>query len=509
MDLWTIFSNSVTALIILFITWCIYDCLCDIAWLRKYNLKGPIPLPLVKNLIPNFFKPLDKQEAQYIKEVGTHGPCRVGIVGCIRAIYIYDVDLLKKIMIKDHLQFQNRFSIEGMNPYPVDYGLLSLKDEEWKRVRNIITPSFSAGKIKMMVPEMNYCGELLCKGLMEKATAGETIESRKHFGCYTMDVIAATAFGLRTDAYSNPQEKFVSLASKVFSQSIFGPALLFALHFPTITKFLHNTFNWSVFYPVDSLKFFTEVVRELIEDRKKNEDKSRVDLLQQMMNAELQEESLEQQTKKKLDIHELLGQGFFIFIAGYETTAGLLSYLSYFLAIYPEIQEKLIEEIDEHIKDVSTDIKYDTVMEMKYLEQVINETLRFYPPVARMNRTTSKNQDIQVDGHWFPADTLVGFSIYMIHHMPEYYPEPEQFKPERFSPEEKAKRDPFVFMPFGHGPRNCIGMRLGLLEAKIAVIHVLKKVKFVKCAETQIPLEIIHETFLRPKKPIKVGVELR
>lgn len=284
---------------------------------------------------------------------------------------------------------------------------------------------------------------------------------------------------------------------------------LFSVYFPRVTKFVLDLFNTSAFYPVDSLGFFTNVIKELIEDRKKEVDTHRVDLLQLMLNAELQDEAGDSQTVKRLTIDELLGQGFLVFIAGYETTASLLSYVAYVLATNPDVQDKLIKEIDEQIHNIDTDVKYETVMEMKYLEQVINETLRHYPPVARMDRTTSKDQDVQIDGHWFPANTLVGFSIYLMHHLPQYWPEPDKVKPERFSPEEKAKRDPFVFMPFGQGPRNCIGMRLALLEAKIAVIHTLKKVKFVQCKETQVPLELIHETFLRPKDPIKVGMQLR
>ncbi|XP_052777944.1 cytochrome P450 3A25-like [Mya arenaria] len=177
-------------------------------------------------------------------------------------------------------------------------------------------------------------------------------------------------------------------------------------------------------------------------------------------------------------------------------------------------QDKLLTQIDNCISEDVSELMYDVIQDMPYLDQVINETLRMYPPLAATNRTTSYHKDVLLDGYWFPANTLIQYSIYMIHHDPQLYPEPDKFMPERFLPEEKAKRDPFTFIPFGHGPRNCIGMRLALLEAKIALVATLKKVTFVQVPETEViyfvPLEVItYEPFLRPARPVKVGVEKR
>ncbi|XP_053373575.1 cytochrome P450 3A2-like isoform X2 [Mercenaria mercenaria] len=439
-----------------------------------------------------------------------YGPVSAGSVGKMKIISVADIGLMKKIFVKEHVHFQNRFTIDSFDPWPMNKTLLSLKDEQWKRVRNIITPTFSAGKLKKMTKEINYCAELLTSGLIEKAKSGEEVDSRKHLGCYTMDVIASTAFGIRTDAYNNPDDSFVSLAQKVFGSSSFNPIALLAMLFPNLAGFLVKMFGISVYYPKDSLAFFVDVIKKIIKERQEKEDTERTDMLQLMMNAELQVGTEDgTQSVKKLSLDELLGQGIIGFVAGYETTALLMTYLSYVLATHPDVQKKLQDEIDEHVPAEATEVSYDVVMEMPYLDQVINETLRMYPPVTKMNRTTPKHEDVEIDGHWFPRDTMISYSIWQVHHCLGLYPEPEKFIPERFSSEEKAKRDPFVFMPFGHGPRNCIGMRLALLEAKIATVAVLRKLKFVKCAETEEKLQLIKESFLRPKNPIKVGVVLR
>lgn len=502
---WTILQSVV----LLWLFTIIYDWIQVLAWKRKYKVKGPFPFPLVGTFPYIFFvKDLDKAEEEYHKSLG---PLVGSNIGSIKVIKIGDVNLLKKIMIKEHVQFQNRYTLTHLDPWPIPYTLLSLKDAHWKRARSIVTPTFSASKIKKMTQEINYCADLLTAGLLQKAMSGDTVDSRKHFGCYSMDVIASTAFGIRTDSYSNPDDPFVALAQKVFGQSPFGLKTLFAIMFPNLALFLTKVFKFSAYYPLDSMKFFTDVIKKIIKERQDTGDTERVDLLQLMLNAELQGEvEVDGQSKKKLSLDEVLGQGVIVFVAGYETTASLLGYVSYVLATHPEIQGKLLAEIDAHIHSDVKEIQYDVVMEMPYLDQVINETLRMYPPINRMNRTTSKNQDVEVDGYWFPGDAQLSFSIWQLHHTAEFYPEPETFKPERFSQEEKAKRDPFVFMPFGQGPRNCIGMRLALLEAKIAVVAVLRKMKFVKCDQTEIPLELNRwDAFVKPMRPIKVGVQLR
>ncbi|XP_052782647.1 cytochrome P450 3A2-like [Mya arenaria] len=197
-----------------------------------------------------------------------------------------------------------------------------------------------------------------------------------------------------------------------------------------------------------------------------------------------------------------------VIVAGYETTSSLLQYVAYVLATNPDVQDKHLAQIDNCISEDVSELMYDVIQDMPYLDQVINETLRMYPPLAATNRTTSHHKDVLLDGYWFPANTLIQYSIYMIHHDPQLYPEPDKFIPERFLPEEKAKRDPFTFIPFGL--RNCIDMRLALLEAKIALVATLRKVKFVQVPETEVPLEVItYEPFLRPARPVKVGVERR
>ncbi|XP_052777151.1 cytochrome P450 3A29-like isoform X2 [Mya arenaria] len=504
----TVFWNIIKTLLILFLFSILYDWVQMFLWKRKYKIKGPFPVPVFGNLLTYIMAPgADHQR----KRIEKYGDVFGGPSASVKVLNVANIELLKKIMIKDHVEFQNRFVFPGaFDPPPADKTLLTMEDEVWKRVRSIITPSFSAGKLKQMTKQMNSCAELLVAGLLEKANSRAVIDPRVHFGCYTMDVIASNAFGIVTNAFKNPDDPFIWHAKKIFSTPVFNPILLCIFLFPRIMIPITNLFKYSAYYPQDSMDFFRDVSAKIIEQRKQDNDTSRVDLLQLMLNAELQDDENESKITKRLSAEELTGQMFIVIVAGYETTASLLQYVAYVLATNPDVQDKLIAEIDKCISEDVSELKYDVIQDMPYLDQVINETLRMYPPLAAMNRMTSHHKDVLLDGYWFPANTMIQYSIYMIHHDPQLYPEPDKFIPERFLPEEKAKRDPFTFIPFGHGPRNCIGMRLALLELKIALVATLRKVKFFQVPETEVPLEVItHEAFLRPVRPVKVGVERR
>ena len=206
---------------------------------------------------------------------------------------------------------------------------------------------------------------------------------------------------------------------------------------------------------------------------------------------------------KGLTENEILSQSVLFFFAGYETTSLTLHYMAYALALYPEEQDKLIEEVDR-VTGGDSVITHEMIGNLTYMEQAINETIRVYNISIRTNRVAKES--ITVAGITIPKGTRIDFPMEAIHKDPEVYPEPEEFRPSRFSPEEKAARHQYSFIPFGMGPRNCIGMRLALLEVKLAMAKILQKFRFIKSDKTEVPLKF---KFGRVKNPIMLKVVAR
>lgn len=160
-------------------------------------------------------------------------------------------------------------------------------------------------------------------------------------------------------------------------------------------------------------------------------------------------------------LHTFFPQCFLFFLAGFDTTSTMLTFLTYELCVNPDIQQKLREEIIETHENLGGKrISYETLQKMKYLDQVVSESLRKWPPVGIIDRLCVKDYLCEYgDGAKFLIEKGVALwiPIYGLHHDPSYFPKPDQFDPERFSDDNRSDIVPGSYLPFGIGPRNCIG----------------------------------------------------
>jgi len=330
------------------------------------------------------------------------------------------------------------------------------------------------------------------------------MDMKEKCGSYTMNVIASCCFGYKMDS-QNPNDPFLEYAKQVFAQS-FNIKVLFALMMPTVFEF----FEISVF-PVKAFNYFEKVVNQVIGMRKDDEQNRRNDFLDLLLDAEkddlstsdkseeddlkhydigseLKDGQIDSKMKGKvLNSEAVVAHAMLFLLAGYETTASTISFVLYFMALNPECQNKLVQEINETIQKHGK-LSYDTASEMQYLDKVVSETLRYYPPAMRTERCCTKPYIL--NGIAISENMIVGIPIYAIHHDERYYSNPEKFDPERFSTENKAQRNPMAYIPFGVGPRNCIGMRFALIEAKMAVANFLREFKVSPCSKTEVPLKL-------------------
>ena len=204
----------------------------------------------------------------------------------------------------------------------------------------------------------------------------------------------------------------------------------------------------------------------------------------------------------------ILANGFVFLIAGYETTANLLSHLTYLLAINPECQQTLLGEIEQHI-DQHGNLDYEAIVQLPYLDACISETLRLYNPAQLTTREASEDYKWGDTGITIPKGMIISIPIHAIHHSPKFYPNPHRFDPNRFMPENRSNLIPYTYLPFGAGPRNCVGMRFALMEAKTAIARLITKYKFVRTENTKIPLKLKRFSFQMSPTDITIGVRLR
>lgn len=176
----------------------------------------------------------------------------------------------------------------------------------------------------------------------------------------------------------------------------------------------------------------------------------------------------------------------------------LLCFMGYELACNPDIQQRLYDEVNEVYQTLDgAHVTYETVQKLHYMDTVVNETLRRWPPISGIDRQVTKpyrmeNSDGTVVD--LTTDDVVWFAIYGIHTDAAYWPEPEKFDPERFNEENRRNIKPCTFLPFGNGQRSCIASRYALMVAKTLFFYILKDLKIEKCDQTPIPLALKANT---------------
>ncbi|KAF2882934.1 hypothetical protein ILUMI_23239 [Ignelater luminosus] len=411
-------------------------------------------------------------------------------------LLVFDLELVKNIITRDFSHFTDHISYSNEEKDPLTGHLFALRGQRWKNLRVKLTPTFTSGKMKMMFQTLIDCSDNLVNFMDALSEREEPMEVKEVVGRFTTDIIGTCAFGIECNSLKNPNSEFRRYGKKVFEISFIDSLkrVLFQTA-PQVLDFLKiPIFNPSI------TEFFIGVVKDTVDYRERN-NIIRNDfmhlLIQLKNNVKLNDEESTGQLKSEvhakglgdtLTLEQMAAQAFVFFIAGFETSSTTLTFCFYELVTNPEIQERLRLEIKTVLEKHDGKLTYNSIMEMTYMDWCVNETLRKYPPVPALTRSCTQpykipNSDVVID-----KDVQVLIPILGIQHDPVYYPEPEKFDPERFSPENKAKRHPYAWLPFGEGPRSCIGMRFGLMQTKVALAVLIGNYKFSLNSKTRYPM---------------------
>ncbi|KAM4053508.1 cytochrome P450 3A24-like [Anomaloglossus baeobatrachus] len=465
---------------------------------KKYGIPGPKPLPFIGTFLETK-NGLTEFDLECFKKFGKIWGF---FDGRQPVLAVMDPAIIKSILVKEcYTVFTNRRNF-GLNG-PLESAVNVAADDQWKRIRTVLSPTFTSGKIKQMFPIIKEYGELLVKNISEKVDNKESLNMKNIFGSYSMDIVLSTSFSVNVDSLNNPNDPFVTNARKLFTFSFLNPLFLITVLFPFLIPLL-NKLNFC-FLPKSVLDFFQNAIKSIKKSRQKGDHTARVDFLQLMVDAQSKQNSTGESDHgyKELTDTEIMAQGLIFIMAGYETTSTTLMFLAYHLATHPDVQTKLQEEIDTFLPNKAPPT-YEALKQMEYLDMVLNETLRLYPSSLRLERVCKTTTEI--NGVTIPKGVVAVIPVFVLHRDPELWPDPEEFRPERFSKENRETQDPYTFLPFGAGPRNCIGMRFAMVNMKSVISLLLQNFSFRPCNDTPIPLEIDTRGYLKTTKPVLLNL---
>lgn len=494
-------------------------------WNNK-GVRGPKPTPIIGHLLQIFSQDRTKRQSIWQKEYGKV----FGLYeGTKPVLMISDADVFYQICIKDFDIFPNHAEFKLMNEYQKNF-LFSLRDNNWRRVRSTMTPTFTSGKIKRMFKLMDVCGDDLIHlfeeqlddiSRMPRNDSSKEINLKDLYSMYSMDAIATCCYGLKLERDSKTtnlktaarRNEFVEMAMKMFDVDMKRFVLAAFVNEDLLRYFNYELMSRNKFEPLvarvknllkirrDSGKTFDDYLQILINARVNDELELDEMDMKENHHAGLTRESLLQDQRrmksglenKSLSDLEVLSAAVFLLVVGLETTATLLTFCTYTLAFHQDIQERLHDEV-KSIADYDQDKKsysfeYEKLTGCQYLDSVICETLRMFPPAMITDRVANQDYRIEKYNIELKKDSKINFNLHAIMNSADYWHEPGKFDPDRFMPEHRDLIVPGSYCPFGVGPRHCIGMRFALTEAKLGLAKILMNFKFSPVEGTRFPPE--------------------
>ncbi|KAK5646508.1 hypothetical protein RI129_004972 [Pyrocoelia pectoralis] len=480
------FCLKLTALLIILVYFLFkYTCRNYTYW-KKRGVPYVQPAPFFGNLFQVFFfqKQLGISFAEYYEKFDS--PYFGLYVFSTPILLIKSPAMIKKILVKDFQHFNDRSIASNEQCDVLSSNMLFMaKNPEWKYLRTKMTPVFA--NMKNMVPLIKEVGDnmlyYLNQHLDEKFIDCQDVSVR-----YTTDVIASCAFGVDARSFYDENSPFRLASKRMWSLNLkTGVSQLSYFMAHSLVKLLNLPF-----FDVEMLDLLRRTFWVTLEDRKRTEA-VRHDVIDAMIELENRASSKED---FKFEGDKVLAQAVQFFTAGYQSASLTIAFTLYELSLKSEIQNRLRLEMKNTL-ECNKEIKYSTIQNMKYLNMVVKETLRKYPPLPFLQRKCVSDYKVPNEDFIIEEGTTVYISSLGLHHDKKHFPNPELFDPERFA--DKTTENTFSYIPFGKGPRDCIGDRFSLLVVKYALLRVLTEFSVEATSITPIPIcYSLYSFFLSP-----------
>ncbi|XP_013161758.1 PREDICTED: cytochrome P450 6B6-like [Papilio xuthus] len=415
------------------------------------------------------------------------------VVGFYRAmrpeLVLRDPEIIKRVLVSDFGYFHMRgISTHKTVVEPIAKNLFLAEGDLWKLLRQRMTPAFTSGKLKAMFPLIVERAERLQTHAINAPPTGRVLDSREIMARYTTDFIGACGFGLDMDSLSVENSSFRQLGIDIFKVEVSQIIKqMLKEMFPEACK------HFRIFSKIEKDAY--ALVKTILQKRNYQpcgrhdfidlllESKQKGKMVGQSIES-VKSNGMPEEVSLELTEELMMAQIVVFFAAGFETSSSSTSYTLHELAYNPEEQRKVQEEVDRVLAKYDNKLCYDAVSEMTYLHCAFKEGIRMFPSLGHLVRKCARK-------YTFPDLDLTiddGVSIFIpvqaLHMDPLYFEEPEKFKPGRFLTDFINPLTKHIYLPFGEGPRACIGERLGLMQSLAGLAAVLSRYSVEPAPET-------------------------
>lgn len=355
-------------------------------------------------------------------------------------------------------------------------GVFVAEGETWQRQRKLMQPAFHAARIRDYADIM----AAYTRDMVTSWAAGDVKAIDAELTQLTLRIIAKTMYDVdlraETQALGGLMKELLTVAEEQLKMTLLPPAWL-----PTRQNRRQRA----------TLQAVRDRLEAIIEERRAS-GKDHGDLLSMLLAAR-------DEDGNPMPRAQVLDECITLFVAGHETTAAALTWTWYLLAQHPEIARRLNDEVNSVLgKDPIT---FEKLAQMPFLEAVVKETLRLYPPAFGFGRSVI--EPFQAGGVDFPKGAVLLFSTYVTHRRPDLWDAPDAFRPERFLDAEQQP-DRYTYLPFGAGPRICLGNMFAMLEAQVVLATMLQHVNLQRTDNAPVILDTV--VTLRPRDPLYMQV---
>uniref|UniRef100_A0A1Q3FLN2 Putative cytochrome p450 4d1 n=1 Tax=Culex tarsalis TaxID=7177 RepID=A0A1Q3FLN2_CULTA len=474
------------------------------------KIGGPRGYPLIGNALlflykspPDFFLAIEKT----VREAGR---CFRLWLGPELLFIVTDAKVAEGILSSPKY-IEKSGEYDFMRPW-LGEGLLTSSGRKWHSHRKIITPTFHFKILEQFVEIFDHQSDVFVAQLRAQAASGQAFDVFPLVTLYALDVICESAMGTKINAQIHSDSEYVKAVKEI-------TCIIHIRTYDVMARY-NTLFNLSPYRRrqdkvLEVLHGYTNSViqsrrRDLVENNQKSQQdldreaelgiRRKVAFLDMLLQTTVDGRPL-----TDVEIREEVDTFMF---EGHDTTTSAISFLMYRLARHPEVQQKVYDEIVAVIgADRDKPVTLAMLNELHYLELVVKETLRLYPSVPFYGRKILENSEIE--GRTFPAGANVIIMPFFMGRDPEYFESPQEFRPERFAVETSAeKTNPYRYIPFSAGPRNCIGQKFAMAEIKNVTSKVLRNFELL-APEHQREESFIGEMILRPTYGISLRLKER